>query len=139
MRQILEHNSKQSYTIFDRLHAKLCGRVYLFLYRLTSLCEDRKLKHDVEKALREAEQNAVKVEFLEENKETILGGIEALKQRICELEAEVKYYKDREMMVGNSLSEIAFLNEIIERVFVMSRLGSIEEINRFLTEIKLKG
>ncbi len=37
------------------------------------------------------------------------------------------------------MDEIAFLNEIIERVFVMSRLGSIEEINRFLTEIKLKG
>jgi len=42
-------------------------------------------------------------------------------------------------MVGNFLDKITFLNEIIERVFVMSRLGSIEEINRFLTEIKLKG
>jgi len=42
-------------------------------------------------------------------------------------------------MAGNFLDEIAFLREIIERVFVMSHLGSIEEINRFLTEIKLKG
>ena len=44
-----------------------------------------------------------------------------------------------EKMVCNFSDEVAYFNEIIDRVFSMSRMGTLEEINRFLTEIKLKG
>ena len=42
-------------------------------------------------------------------------------------------------MVGNYEDEIVYLREIIDRVFVMSRMSTVQEINQFLTEIKLKG
>ena len=43
-------------------------------------------------------------------------------------------FKKRERMVGNYHDEIAYLHEIIERVFVLSRMGTVQEINQFLTE-----
>lgn len=37
-------------------------------------------------------------------------------------------------MVGNYEDEIVYLREIIDRVFVMSRMSTVQEINQFLTE-----
>ena len=47
-------------------------------------------------------------------------------------------FKKRERMVGNYRDEIAYLYEIIERVFVLSRMGTVQEINQFLIEITKK-
>ena len=90
-------------------------------------------------ALKKAEENAQRVEYIDEQKETILGGFEALKERIFELENELEMCRARERMVGNYEDEIVYLREIIDRVFVLSRMGTVQEINQFLTEIKLKG
>ena len=134
----LNNNSDSNYSLLDKIHAKLCGRVYLFLYKLTSICEDKKLKRDISLALKKAEENAQRVEYIDEQKETILGGFEALKERIFELENELEACRLREKMVGNYRDEIAYLYEIIERVFVLSRMGNVQEINQFLIEITKK-
>ncbi len=42
-------------------------------------------------------------------------------------------------MVGNYEDEIVYLREIIDRVFAMSRMSTVQEINQFLTEIFSKG
>ena len=135
----LNNNGDSDYSLLDKIHAKVCGRVYLFLYKLTSICEDKKLKRDIGLALKKAEENANRVEYIDEQKETILGGFEALKERIVELETELAMCRGRERMVGNYEDEIVYLREIIDRVFVMSRMSTVQEINQFLTEIKLKG
>ena len=47
-------------------------------------------------------------------------------------------FKKRERMVGNYEDEIVYLREIIDRVFVLSRMGTVQEINQFLIEITKK-
>ncbi len=131
--------SNDNLTVFDKIHAKLCGRVYLFLYKLTGLCEDRKLKRDIAKALQDAEENKNKVEYLEEKKEVILGGFEELKQRILELENELEHYRTRENMLSNYVEEVAYLKRIIDKVYSMSAMCSVEEIHQFLTQFKIRG
>lgn len=42
-------------------------------------------------------------------------------------------------MVGNYEDEITYLHEIIDKVFFMSRTASIEDIDNYLTQFKLKG
>ncbi len=42
-------------------------------------------------------------------------------------------------MLSNYIDEIAYLGQIIDRVFSMSRMSTIEEIHQFLVNFKIKG
>ena len=132
-------NEEEKLTFLDFIHEKLCSRVYLFLYRLTGLCEDRRLKMKVKKALEEAEQNKHRVQLLDENKEQILGGIELLRQRILELEEELLDCESRSKLVGNYENEISFLLQNIETIYRMTFVNSSEEIRNYILQINSKG
>lgn len=59
---------------FIALKDSFCDRIYIFLYKLTGLCED-KLKKDIENTFKCYIDSQRKVSILEENKDLILGGI----------------------------------------------------------------
>lgn len=83
------NNNKKS--IVHKINKKMrffCDLIYLGLYHLTSICEDRKLKKLSSDLIRDAQSNKEKVDYLNSNKEIILGGFSTLKQEIFTLRGE---------------------------------------------------
>lgn len=134
-KQYLLEDGQSDYSFLDKLHAKLCGRVYMFLYKLTGVCEDRKLKRDIANALKEADRNSQVVDYLEEQKENILGGIEELQRRIIELENEVSFYKRRENMLNNSEELYGFYERVIKEIRWISTHGTMQDLELFLQKV----
>jgi len=135
----LNNNHKSSTSFIFKFQRKFCDKVYLFLYNLTTLCEDKRTREIADNILRETELNSQRVEYLDQNKQIIMGGFEELKARIAELENELEYYKSREKMVDNEINTVIYLQKIIDHVWFMSRTKTIQEIDSYLTEFKLKG
>lgn len=135
----LDDNNKNDTSFLSKFHRMFCDRVYLFLYRLTSICEDKRTRAIADSILNETKLNAERVEYLDQNKQIIMGGFEELKARIFELENQLEYYKSRERMVDNEINTVIYLREIIDHVWFMSRTKTIKEIDDYLTNFKSKG
>ena len=134
----LYDNRKEKQSFLTKFHRVFCDRVYLFLYKLTSICEDKRTREIAENILKEASLNAERVEYLDQNKQIIMGGFEELNARIIELEEELAYYKSRERMLDDELNTIVYLREIIDHVWFMSRTKTIQEIDDYLTNLNQK-
>lgn len=135
----INNNHKKNKSFFTKLHRRFCDKVYFFLYNLTSICEDKRTREIADNILNDAQLNASRVEYLDQNKQIIMGGFEELKAQITELENELEYYKSREKMVDNEINTVIYLKKIINHVWFMSRTRTIQEIDDYLTNFKSKG
>lgn len=112
--EIENKNLKKTGLFFAFLHRKICYPIHGFLSKLISICEDSKLKNDIENARRKMEESVSKIDYLDAHKEEIFESIGALKSRITFLKNALnECEKERYLLLEKCENEIIFKEELL--------------------------
>jgi hypothetical protein len=120
-------------SLSDSIKRFFCFPISSLLQKLLSICEDRKLKDDISKAIAIMEEKNRRFDILNDKKDDIKTYIEDLQKYITKLEEEIFICRNKHIEIIKSKENY---EDLLFRILKLYRNKQMEQLELLLMELR---